>query len=108
MSEKSTSIKSINVRMSVRMGERDYRQTQKLSEATGVTVFRNGIPKRDFDKAVSLLREKMSRTSRVNLVEDGLHGRDITEQFVQLVRDQRIALDEILNQPDDDGSQPPF
>ena len=102
----SQTAKAINVRLSVRVSEGVYRQTSSLAEATGVTIFRNGVPKREFDKAITLIREKMARTSRVNTVNDGM-SLDTEDQYVQLVRDSRQSLDDILAQ-DDDGSLPPF
>ena len=98
---------SINVRMSIRVDEGDYRQTNKLSEATGVTVFRNSVPKRDFDKAVEQLRAKMAKTSRVTVINDGM-SRNVDDQYIQLVRDNRLSLDDVLAQDEEPADDMPF
>ena len=107
MSNTSIASKEINIRMSVRLGEKHYRQTNSLSEATGVTVFRNGIPKRDFDKAVDQLRAKMAKTSRVTVINDGM-SRNVDDQYIQLVRDNRLSLDDVLAQDEEPADDMPF
>ena len=100
---------AINTRLSLRVSEGVYRQVSKIRDASGVTVFRNSAPKRDFDKAVQSLKEKMLKTSPVNVVTIGMQTKDTAEQYVQLVRDNRLSVSDILAQEDDDdGSLPPF
>lgn len=52
----------INIQYSVKTGENQYKPVDELSEATGVSMFRNSATKKSFTNAVAEMKTKFKGT----------------------------------------------